>query len=102
MEINQAVISGVVIDVESQRISPGGIAHQRFTLQHRSRQEQAGQPREVFCRILVEMRGDLVAQVQPIAVNDRLKVEGFWDRSSYKDDTASKLILHAQQLQKLL
>lgn len=101
MEINQAAISGVVIEVESQRTSPGGIAHQRFMLQHRSRQEQVGQPREVFCRILVEMRGDLVAQAQPIAVNDRLKVEGFWDRASYKDDMASKLILHAQKVQKL-
>lgn len=100
METNQAIISGVVIEVESQRISPGGVAHQRFMLQHRSRQEEAGQPREVFCRILVEIRGNMVAQAQPLAVNDRVEVQGFMDRSSYKDDTGTKLILHAQSLSK--
>ncbi|PIE41202.1 MAG: primosomal replication protein N [Gammaproteobacteria bacterium] len=100
METNQAIISGVVIEVESQRTSPGGVAHQRFMLQHRSRQEEAGQPREVFCRILVEIRGERVARAQPLAVNDRVEVQGFLDRSSYKDNTGTRLILHAQQLRK--
>lgn len=100
MEKNQVVITGVVIEVESQRVSPGGVAHQRFVLQHRSRQEEAGQPREVFCRILVELRGELVAKTQPLAVNDRIEVTGFLARASYKDDTGSKLILHADKVQR--
>lgn len=101
METNQVIISGVVIEVESQRVSPGGIAHQRIVMQHRSRQEEAGQPREVFCRIVVEMRGELVASSQPLAVNDRIEVNGFLDRASYKDDTGSKLILHAKGIRKI-
>lgn len=100
MELNQVVISGVIIEVEPQRYSPGGIAHQRLLVQHRSRQEEAGRPREVFCRILVEARGELTKHSQSLAVNDRVQVTGFLDRSSYKDDTGSKLILHATEIRK--
>lgn len=106
MEVNQVHISGVVVAVEPLRVSPGGIAHHRFVLQHRSRQEEVGEPREVFCRIWVEMRGTSAANVdgleglEGIGVNDRVKVEGFLDRSGYKDDTGTKLVLHATRLQR--
>ena len=100
MEKNQVVISGVVIEVESQRVSPGGVAHQRIMLQHRSRQEEAGQPREVFCRLLTELRGELVDKVQPLQVNDRIEVSGFLARASYKDDTGTRLVLHATDIRK--
>lgn len=94
------MITGVVIEVESQRVSPGGVAHQRFMLQHRSRQEEAGKPREVFCRLLAELRGELVAKAQPLQVNDRVEVSGFLARASYKDDTGTRLILHATSVRK--
>ena len=100
MEKNQVTITGVVIEVESQRVSPGGVAHQRIMLQHRSRQEEAGQPREVFCRLLTELRGDLISKSPPLAVNDRIEVTGFLARSSYKDDTGTRLILHATNISK--
>lgn len=100
MEQNQVVITGVVIEVESQRVSPGGVAHQRIMLQHRSRQEEAGQPREVFCRLLTELRGELVARAQPLQVNDRIEVRGFLARASYKDDTGTRLVLHATDIRK--
>lgn len=100
MEKNQVVITGVVIEVESQRVSPGGVAHQRIMLQHRSRQEEAGQPREVFCRLLTELRGELVARAQPLQVNDRIEVSGFLARASYKDDTGTRLVLHATDIRK--
>ncbi|MDX1693055.1 MAG: primosomal replication protein N [Ketobacteraceae bacterium] len=93
-------MTGVVIEVESQRVSPGGVAHQRIMLQHRSRQEEAGKPREVFCRLLTELRGDLVSKAQPLAVNDRVEVSGFLARSGYKDETGTKLILHATDIRK--
>ncbi|MCG8312756.1 MAG: primosomal replication protein N [Pseudomonadales bacterium] len=100
METNQVVLSGVVIEVDSQRTSPGGVAHKRFVLQHRSRQVEAGQPREVFCRVPVELRGDLVS-VMAVEVNDRVEVQGFLARASYKDDSGMKLILHAVQVRKV-
>jgi primosomal replication protein N len=100
VEKNQVVITGVVIEVESQRVSPGGVAHQRIMLQHRSRQEEAGQPREVFCRLLTELRGELVARAQPLQVNDRIEVSGFLARASYKDDTGTRLVLHATDIRK--
>jgi len=100
VEKNQVVITGVVIEVESQRVSPGGVAHQRIMLQHRSRQEEAGQPREVFCRLLTELRGELVEKAQPLQVNDRIEVCGFMARASYKDDTGTRLVLHATDIRK--
>ena len=93
-------LSGTITEVQGLRYTPAGVSHFGFMLEHRSRQQEAGVPREVLCRIRVEARGaDVVAQCQSLAVSDRVRVEGFLSRSSYRDSAATQLVLHAQHVE---
>lgn len=99
MEHNTITLSGVILEVNEVRITPVGIPHRRFLLEHRSRQVEANHPREVFCRLPVELRGALVRQAQSLLqVGERVVVEGFIDRFGYKDEAASRFVLHAQTI----
>lgn len=103
MEHNTITLSGVILDVSDVRITPAGIPHRRFLLEHRSRQVEANHPREVICRLPVEMRGQIVNRAQRlINKGERVVVTGFIDRSGYKDDTASRFVLHAQTIKSSL
>ena len=100
MECNQLVLSGAVTEIEGLRYTPAGVPHYGFVLEHRSRQEEAGVPREVVCRIRVEARGQPVTdRCQNLAVNDRIRVTGFLSRAYYKEAASTRLVLHAQQLE---
>lgn len=97
MEHNTITLSGIILEVSDVRITPAGIPHRRFLLEHRSRQVEANHPREVFCRLPVELRGEAVRMAQPLLqVGERVVVAGFIDRFGYKDEAASRFVLHAQ------
>lgn len=97
MEHNTITLSGIILEVSDVRITPAGIPHRRFLLEHRSRQVEANHPREVFCRLPVELRGEAVRTAQPhLLVGERVVVTGFIDRFGYKDEAASRFVLHAQ------
>ena len=100
MEANQLVLSGTVTELTGVRYTPAGVPHQSFMLEHRSRQEEAGVPREVLCRIKVEARGEgPVAALANLTVSDRVTVTGFIARSHFKDTAATRLVLHAQTIE---
>lgn len=100
MEHNTITLSGIILEISDIRLTPAGIPHQKFLLEHRSRQVEANHPREVQCRLPVEMRGDLVRRVQSLVrVGERVIATGFIDRSGYKDEAATRFVLHAQTIQ---
>jgi len=100
VESNQLVISGVVLELQALRVTPGGVPIRTLLLEHRSRQVEVGTPREVFCRIKVEIRGpDLQAVIESLQVGSRITVTGFLARSGYKDDEGIRLNLHAQHIE---
>lgn len=100
METNQLVLSGIVTELFGLRYTPAGVPHLSFMLEHRSRQEEAGAAREVLCRIKVEARGEAITStLHALAVSDRVTVTGFLARSNYKDSAATRLVLHAQQIE---
>lgn len=99
MEHNTITLSGVILEVSDIRVTPAGIPHQRFLLEHRSRQVEADHPREAFCRVPVELRGAIVRSARPLLeVGRRVVVSGFVDRFNYKDEAASRFVLHAQTI----
>lgn len=56
-------------------------------------------PREVFCRIRVDVRGDGLQEfAESLEVGQRVVVEGFLARSGYKDESAAQLVLHATSI----
>lgn len=98
-EANRLQLSGTVINIHGTRHAPSGVPHFRFQLEHRSRQVEAGVPREVKCRIEVEARGQaLVAQAARLSQGDRVLVSGFLSRRSFKDQSESQLVFHVQTL----
>ena len=100
MENNQLVISGVVLELETLRVTPGGVPIRTLLLEHRSRQVEVDIPREVFCRIKVAIRGpELQSLIETLQVGSRITVTGFLARSGYKDEDGTRLTLHAQHIE---
>ncbi len=92
------MLGGIVHRAPEQRFSPAGIAVARFTLEHRSRQEEAGLPREAFCRIVVVCSGEpLARQAMTLAVGQGVRVEGFIARADHRQGR-SMIVLHAHKL----
>ncbi|MBD3669418.1 MAG: primosomal replication protein N [Gammaproteobacteria bacterium] len=92
-------MSGQVDKAPQLRHTPAGIPITRFVLQHRSRQIEAGHPREVQCRILVMAAGEALAhRAEVLQVGEALRVEGFLSRSSHKGSEA-RLVLHAHKIE---
>ena len=94
-ETNHLTITGLVVDVGSRRVSPAGIPQQRITIEHRSRQVEAGIPREARCRIDVKIAGEELARIaRTLAVGQQVGIEGFLTRAGFKGSEAS-IVLHA-------
>ncbi|MCE1731729.1 single-stranded DNA-binding protein, partial [Enterobacter hormaechei] len=48
---NRLVLSGTVCKTPIRRVSPSGIPHCQFVLEHRSQQQEAGFSRQSWCRM---------------------------------------------------
>ena len=73
----------------------------RVWLEHRSRQEEAGTPREVHARLVVILAGTLTDSASGLNVGDQVRVEGFISRAGLKGEAKDRLQLHAQSLSRL-
>ena len=96
---NQLVITGQLHKVAELRTTPAGIPIARFVLAHRSRRTEAGQMREVECRLGVVASGaPLAAAVKALPAGTWLRVAGFLNRAGYRaPDT--RVELHALDIQ---
>ncbi len=96
--INQLTLSGEVISEPKTRTSPAGIFIARFTLEHQSIQQEAGNERKVDCRIVVVACGDVFHR--NIGKGKRVEVQGFLSYES-RDKIETRLVLHAQHIKEL-
>jgi len=96
---NRLVLTGQLHQVAELRTTPAGIPIARFVLAHRSRRTEAGQPRDVECRLTVVASGDPLAGVmKTLPAGTWLKVTGFLSRAGYRaPDT--RIELHALTIQ---
>ena len=98
METNHLAITGLVIEVSGERVSPAGVPQRSLTIEHRSRQVEAGIPREARCRIDVKIAGEELAGIaRTLAVGQQVGIEGFLTRSGFKGSEAS-LVVHATRI----
>jgi primosomal replication protein N len=96
---NRLILAGQLHRPVERRTTPAGIPIARFVLAHRSRRNEAGQPRDVECRLTVVASGDvLTAGLEQLPAGTWLKVTGFLSRAGYRaPDT--RVELHALAIQ---
>jgi primosomal replication protein N len=98
---NRLQIAGVIGNSPETRYSPAGIPIARFTLQHQSQQSEAGMPRQVICNIGVVASGEALQQVvKQLHTGEGIKVCGFLARANNRQGE-NRLILHAEQIEKI-
>ena len=101
MEANRLAITGTVVDVGRSRVSPAGIPQHSLSIEHRSRQVEAGIAREARCRIDVKVAGEALAgTVRQLRTGQRVAVEGFLTRKGFREGDAG-IVVHATRIQVL-
>ena len=101
MTDNWLVLSGVISRTPQQTISPVGIPHSHFYLDHESEQIEANMPRRAWCRIQVVASGDeLQAQTASLTMAMQVRVGGFISQHKTTNGV-SKLVLHAKSIEQI-
>jgi primosomal replication protein N len=96
---NDLVLSGQLLRDAEVRTTPAGIPIARFVLAHRSRRKEAGQMRDVECRIVVVASGAVLAQaIARCPAGSWCKVRGFVSRAGYRAPDM-RIELHALEIQ---
>ena len=95
------MLAGTVCKAPETRYNPAGIPLTRFSLEHRSRQTEAGLEREAFCRIVVIATGtELSNKAKALSEGQAVSISGFITRADSRQGQA-RLVLHAQSIQGL-
>ncbi|HED18307.1 MAG TPA: primosomal replication protein N [Gammaproteobacteria bacterium] len=98
-QCNELVLTGQLLKPAEIRTTPAGIPIARFVLVHRSRRREAGQMREVECRMSVIASGEaLTAGIAGWSPGTRLQVKGFLSRAGYRAPDM-RVELHALNIQ---
>jgi len=95
LDCNQTIICGKVIKLGVLRYTPAGIAVIEFTINHVSRQMEAGVARQIMCEILAVALGQLALTVAEFKINSTVKLTGFLNRKSHLNQ---QLVLHADHI----
>ncbi|WP_435951895.1 primosomal replication protein N [Dryocola sp. BD626] len=99
MSANRLVLFGTVCKMPLRKVSPSGIPHCQFVLEHRSVQEEAGFNRQAWCRMPVIISGHAhQAITHSITVGTVLTVQGFISCHQAKNGL-NKVVLHAEQIE---
>ncbi|HAT5000053.1 TPA: primosomal replication protein N [Serratia marcescens] len=99
MTANRLVLSGTVCKTPVRKVSPSGIPHCQFVLEHRSQQTEAGFSRQAWCRMPVVVSGQQSqALTQRLTVGSQIAVQGFVSCHQGRNGL-SKLVLHAEQIE---
>ena len=95
MALNQVVISGELVALESLRYTPAGVARVALTLSHASQQFEANGPRQVQCEVNALAFAEMAEKVARFEVGQNVKVRGFLARQSIR---SRQLILHINDI----
>ncbi|SMG50031.1 Primosomal replication protein n [Cedecea lapagei] len=99
MMANRLALSGTVCKTPLRKVSPSGIPHCQFVLEHRSVQEEAGLNRQAWCRMPVIVSGHAnQAITHSITVGTQITVHGFITCHQMKNGL-NKVVLHAEQIE---
>lgn len=98
LKTNRMALAGVIAKGPIRRQSPAGVSHCHFVLEHKSEQQEAALPRQVYCRIPVVISGQgSQTHTQHLALGSNIEVSGFLAYQTGRNG-AGKLVLHADKI----
>lgn len=94
-ELNSLSITGVLARLAPRRMSPAGVEHVDFDIEHHSRQSIAGgAPRLARCVVRARVSSPmLICQVEACALGDRVAIEGALSWESAKEEPGRLVVL---------
>ncbi|MBY0484052.1 primosomal replication protein N [Nitrosomonas sp.] len=96
MDCNQTIICGRIAKLGVLRYTPAGVAVIEFTINHVSRQKEAGVARQIIFDILAVALGQLALTVAEFKINNTVKLTGFINRRSHLNH---QLVLHTDHIE---
>lgn len=96
MDCNQTIICGKIAKLGVIRYTPAGVAVIEFTINHVSRQKEAGIARQIIFDILAVALGPLALTVAGFEINNMVKLTGFINRKSHMNH---QLVLHTDHIE---
>ncbi|KYP97723.1 primosomal replication protein N [Sodalis-like endosymbiont of Proechinophthirus fluctus] len=98
MTANCLMLSGTVYNTPIRKVSPSGIPHCQFVLEHRSVQQEAGFSRKTWCRLLVVVSGKhTLDMTRSITVGAQITAQGFISCHQGRN-SLNRIVLHAEQI----
>ncbi|VFP79997.1 primosomal replication protein N [Candidatus Erwinia haradaeae] len=99
MQVNCSTLSGIVRREPKRVVSPSGILHCQFSIEHRSHNTEAGCNRRVWCLVPVVMSFTVLQEIpEYIQVGSLLKVQGFL--CGHKGhNSLYQIVLHAKNIE---
>lgn len=96
LECNRTIICGKIVKLGVLRYTPAGVAVIEFTVNHVSRQKEAGVVRQIILDILTVALGPLALTTAGFKVDSMVKLTGFLNRKSHM---SQQLVLHAEHIE---
>jgi len=95
LDCNQTVICGKIIKLGVLRYTPAGCAVIDFTINHTSRQTEAGIDRQVLCEVFAVALGQTAVTISSFKTDTMVKLTGFLNRKSRINQ---QLVLHINNI----
>jgi primosomal replication protein N len=96
LECNQTIICGKIVKLGVLRYTPAGVAVIEFTINHASRQREAGIVRQIILDIFAVALGQLALTIAGFKINSMVKLTGFLNRKSHLNQ---QLVLHTDHIE---
>ena len=92
---NRFVVDGELVELESLRTTPAGVARIALKIRNVSTQQEAGMQRQVQCEIPALALGAAAKQASVLQLGQRVKAEGFLAQRSLR---IAQLVMHIDNI----
>jgi len=92
---NRFVVDGELVELESLRYTPAGVARIALKIRHVSTQQEAGIERQLQCEIPALALGAAARQASGLQPGQRVKLEGFLAQRSLRN---TQLVMHIDNI----
>ena len=92
---NRFVVDGELVELDSLRYTPAGVARIALKIRNVSTQQEAGMTRRVQCEIPALALGAAAQQASALQLGQRVKAEGFLAQRSLR---IAQLVMHIDNI----